>query len=41
VRAGSSLLNHATYLDKLDQVKDVIAHSSLSNKTDLINQINS
>ncbi len=40
VRAGSSLLDHNTYLDKLDQVKDVIAHSSLSNKTDLINQIN-
>ena len=41
VRAGSSLLDHNTYLDKLDQVKDVIAHSSLSNKTDLIRQVNS
>ena len=41
VRAGSSLLNHSTYLDKLDQVKDVIAHSSLSNKADLIRQVNS
>ena len=39
VRAGSSLLNHWTYLDKLAQVKDVIDHSSLSNKTDLISQL--
>jgi hypothetical protein len=41
VRAGSSLLDHNTYLDKLAQVKDVISHSSLSNKADLINQLDS
>jgi hypothetical protein len=39
VRAGSSLLDHSTYLAKLDQVKDVIQWSSLWNKASLINQL--
>ena len=39
VRAGSILLNHQTYIDKLNQVKDVINHSSLNNRDDLIRQI--
>ena len=39
LRAGSSLLDHSTYIAKLDQVKEVIANSSLSNKSALISQL--
>ena len=41
VQAWSRLLNPSTYADKLSQVKDVIAHSSLSNKSALIEQLDS
>lgn len=41
IRAGSALLDHNTYLNKLSQVKDVIMDSSLSNKDALIEQLDS
>ena len=41
VRAGSILLDHNTYLDKLAQVKDIVTNSSLNNKADLLHQLDS
>ena len=39
VSAGSALLNHETYLTKLEQVKEVIRSSALENQQELIRQL--